>query len=244
MTSSHCRAKKRWRGKALLSESLWSCGQVTRSASACIYLTRTVSSLQESVVENTGEGWGCSGSSCHCASSIQLSLHNEDGWEGKIRWGDFSGRKKSIGFLDNPDLQKKKKKVGMDRDIKKEGNSRETAAQDSRKRLWYVRDFFGEGRELCFQTGQRWKPILHVKRSKRTGTRRWADFCGLRIRRGKDKKSGAAWAENHSTSWALVSATSCHWLTAFKDLLFWFDVYVSAGELNRATVQKKNRWED
>lgn len=35
---------------------MWSCGQVTRSASACIYLTRTVSSLQESVVENTGEG--------------------------------------------------------------------------------------------------------------------------------------------------------------------------------------------
>lgn len=56
MTSSHCKAKKCWRGKVLLSELLQSCGQVTRSASACIYLTRTVSSLQESVVENTGEG--------------------------------------------------------------------------------------------------------------------------------------------------------------------------------------------
>lgn len=34
------------------------------------------------------------------------------------------------------------KKIEMDRDIEKEGKSRETAAQDSRKRLWHARDVF------------------------------------------------------------------------------------------------------
>lgn len=40
---------------------------------------------------------------------------------------------------------RKKKRVEMDRDIEKEGNFRETAAQDSRKRLWHAGDFFAGG---------------------------------------------------------------------------------------------------
>lgn len=57
----------------------------------------------------------------------------------------------------------------MDRDIEKEGNSRETAVEDSRKRLWHAGDVFffslfgvGWGVGLCCQTGQRWKPVLQV----------------------------------------------------------------------------------
>lgn len=119
VTSSHCRAKKRWREKVLLSELLWSRGQVTRRASACIYLTRTVSSLQESVVENTGEGGVAQGHPA-TASAIQLSLHNEDDWEGKIRWGDFSRRGGGQHWILGQSRLKKKTCRNGERQWKKE----------------------------------------------------------------------------------------------------------------------------
>lgn len=114
VTSSHCRAKKRWRGKVLLSESLRSCGQVTRSASACIYLTRTVSSLQESVVENTGiVGLLRVIQPLRLGHSTQLTQRGRLGGKNKVRRLLTEEKKNSIGFLDNPDFQKKKSRDGQ-----------------------------------------------------------------------------------------------------------------------------------
>lgn len=58
--------------------------QVTLSTSACIYLTRAVSALQGSAVENTGEGGVAQGHPCHWA--LFSSTHKmRRKWATKIR---------------------------------------------------------------------------------------------------------------------------------------------------------------
>lgn len=93
--------------------------QVTLSTSDCIYLTRAVSSLQGSAVENTGEdgiaqGHPAIGPCFHSAQRIRRKLAE------KIRLPfQYSKKKRSFGLL----LQSRAKEVGereMDRNAQGE----------------------------------------------------------------------------------------------------------------------------
>lgn len=104
------------------------------------------------------------------------------------------GKKNSIGILDNPDLRKKKERVGMDRDIEKEGNSRETAAQEAERDCErHARDVsLGGGQGALLSAGTMVETYFAGEEEKKDGdsklSRFFFFFFFLRIKKRKRRR--------------------------------------------------------